>query len=219
MDKKKILICDDHLVCCLGLRVELENLLGPARHDYVFASSVRKAIEQIHEADFDLVFMDLKFPDGSGLDVIRQMQERLEGARLILVTGDNSVPALDAIRDALQSLPISAVIQKTHTLEAMGELVEALGLSDPKSDRLATPYLCAETQVLMARKCHTDLTRREEEVMRLVVRGLTTPEIASELGLSHETIKSHRSNMLLKTKTRNFAELSAWYSSRYGQMS
>lgn len=207
----RILICDDHRICCLGLRVEIEGLAKLSDAEFTFASSAQEARERLKDQSFEFVFMDLKLADGSGIATIEQSIDHLGKARVILLTGETSSSAMETIHEALRVLPIHGLLQKTHTTKTLRDLFEHFEKAE------ATAFICRETEALLKKVSVSDLTRRELEVLGLVVKGLTTAEIATRLGCSQETIKSHRSNMLLKTKTRNFAELSAWYSSKYSK--
>ncbi|RYZ55452.1 MAG: response regulator transcription factor [Proteobacteria bacterium] len=209
VSKTRFLICDDHRICCLGLRVEIESLSKFKDAEFIFASSAQEAREVLKDQTFDFVFMDLKLADGSGIATIEQSTNYLENARVVLVTGETSSAAMETIHEALRVLPIHGLLQKTHSTKTLRDLFEQF-----EEDR-HSPFICPESEALLKKTALTDLTKRELEVLGLVVKGLTTAEIAIRLGCSQETIKSHRSNMLLKTKTRNFAELSAWYSSKY----
>jgi DNA-binding NarL/FixJ family response regulator len=210
LSKIRILICDDHRICCLGLRAEIEAIASLKETEYTFAHSAGEAREILKNEDFEFVFMDLKLADGSGITTIEESLDDLGKAKVVIVTGETSAAAMEKIHDATRLLPIQGLLQKTHSPKTLRNLFEHLHNSD------SSPFICPETQLLLKKNLASDLTKRELDVVRLVVKGMTTAEIAKELGCSQETIKSHRSNMLLKTKTRNFAELSAWYSSKYG---
>lgn len=208
---ENILICDDHPVCCVGLKASIEALPFIQPKKFFFAHTGEDAINLIEKNSFSFIFIDLKLPKMSGLETIEKIKSLIGPAKVVIFTGQTDSMTIESVRKSLYKLPIHALLQKTYSLEKLTSLFHHLSSA---SDQV---YFDPDILALLTTLEETTLTQRETEVVQLIVRGLTTNEIAQKLRCSPETIKSHRSNILSKTQTRNVAELSAWYSDRYGK--
>lgn len=208
---QRFLLCDDHPICCHGLRTWIESLPSPHERSFHFAHDGEHALVLAQQNRFDYVFMDVKLPGLSGLATIRKMLPLLGSAKVIMITGYTEGATVESLREALDELPIHAVITKSFSPEGLEPL-----FAHVQTDPL-TPYLSAEIQALLSRTGSVRLTKRETEIIQLIASGFTTREIAQRLNCSQETVKTHRGNILSKTRVRNVAELGAWFSERYGK--
>ena len=207
----KVMICDDHHVCCVGLKSALEQIFEPSSLSFDFAYSGQEALSLFDQQVYDTVFMDVKLPDISGLDVIRNLEYKLLGKKVIVFTNCNEYRSIIDLKSLMDRFPISAVLQKTFKLERLSEVFQHINTN-------TTPFIDMDSSALLEKDTSVSLTPRENEIVELICQGLTTKEIAEKLGCSSETIKTHRTRLLYKTKVRNVAELSAWYLNRYGKL-
>lgn len=165
---------------------ELLNMRGGLRV-LEGASTVAEGKEACRKHHPDLLILDLDLPDGDGTEVARYLIEWNPSARVIIVSGhisDFICPAW--LRDNLQ-----ATISKNDTFAHLrAELDELLDAAHVRPTRPAATALTTKS-----------LSRRESEIFTLIGAGLSTREIAAQLFVSEDTIKTHRKNIARKLGT------------------
>ncbi len=181
----RILLVDDHLLVRLGLVGLLERLNGCR----VVAEAARgaEAIEKYETHRPDVTLLDRWLPDMQGEEVARRLRERDPAARILMLSIDEGEEDIHRALEAGASGYLPKSVDGSELLEAI-EAVHAGTIYVAKSLRAA----------LERRRQRQELTRRELEVLALLVSGRTNKEIAGELGLSEVTIKVHVGRLLQK---------------------
>jgi len=194
----RVLIVDDHAMVRKGLISFLKNepaleLVGEARDG-------REAIEACEQTKPDVILMDLVMPELGGVAATRTIHQRWPGVQVIALT---SFQEKELVQDALQAGAIGYLLKNVSG----EELTEAI-----RQAHSGRPTLAPEAvQALIrppseAESLAADLTRREQEVLGLLVKGMSNPEIAACLFISRATVKVHISNILSKLGVSNRAE-------------
>src|SRR5512135_1245761 len=197
----RILIADDHEIVRKGLVKVLEEALQPIKVDE--ASNGQEAVSKVLKSEYGLVVLDLKMPGKSGLDVLKEIkQHRPKLPVLVLSMHPEEQFAVRAIRAGAAGY---------LTKECAGdELVLAIRKA-LKGERYISgtlaEILAGELDIDSGKPLHEVLSDREYQVMLMVASGKPVGAIAKELCLSVKTISSYRTNILLKTRMKNNAEI------------
>ncbi len=199
----RVLIADDHALFRDGLRSLLEargvEVVGEARNG-------REAVELARAHGPDLVLMDLDMPDVGGLAATRAISAELPDVKVVILTASEE----DA--DLFAAIKAGAQGYLLKNLEAgkFFEALEGVALGEPAfTPGLARKLLREFAQPAPARQDRPGgpLTEREQEILELLVRGVTSNRaLAQRLVVSENTIKFHLRNILSKLQLRDRQE-------------
>jgi two-component system NarL family response regulator len=191
--KIRILLADDHP----PLRAGLASILNsePGLEVVAEAGSGRETIEQAERTRPDVLIVDLRMPEGDGVDTIRKLVGKDPDAKvLVLTTYDNE----EDIFNALEAGARGYILKDT----TRGEIIEAVRQVQG-GQRFLPPAIAARLADRMIRPA---LTPREMDVLRLVTRGRSNKEIAAAMFISEETVKSHMKGLFQKLGVHDRAE-------------
>jgi two-component system response regulator DevR len=179
----RVLIVEDHQIVAEGLAALLND--QPDITVVGTAPSVVESIAKSVELNPDVVLVDFRLTDGTGADAGAGIRNVRPEAKLIFLTREDS----DAARFAALEIGASAFIHKSR---AAAEVVEAIRVV-AGGGTLITPRTIAS---LLNKRREMDvqldsLTAREKEVLRLMAEGVASRDIASRLGISYTTVRTH----------------------------
>jgi DNA-binding NarL/FixJ family response regulator len=202
----RILIVDDHrlfrqgLVSLMRTRQELVEIVGEA-------ATGTQALEMVHRVKPDVILMDIQLPDISGLDVAANVRQHLSSAAIVMLTASET----DQDLCRAMELGVSGYLPKSLDADELFHLLEGVQNGEPA----ITPSMAMRLMKLMRspvntdpihEQAGTDLTEREMDVLRGVVKGFSNPKIADDLCISINTVKAHLHNILEKLRVTNRAQ-------------
>ena len=179
----RVLIVEDHQVVAEGLAALINDqedmsVVGSA-------GSVADSIARAAELQPDVVLIDFRLTDGTGADAAAAIRQVRPDSRLIFLTREDT----DVVRIAAVEAGASAFIHKSRAAQ---EVVDAIRVV-ANGGSLFTPRTIA--QLLNTRReveaQLERLTPREKEVLRLMAEGIASRDIASKLGISYTTVRTH----------------------------
>ena len=197
----RVILADDHTLVRAGVRRILEEQPGFEVVAEVADGDAALAALRAHEAD--VLVLDLSMPGRDGFDVLGQARLVRPGLRVLVLSmhaGGEYVQR--AVREGADGylLKDSAVQDLVAGIRAV---MEGRAFYSPA----VQGQLARLAREPRSRTGLESLTDREREVLRRVARGLTTKEIAAELGISMRTVDSHRANLMRKLDLRSVARL------------
>ncbi|NED95501.1 response regulator transcription factor [Phytoactinopolyspora alkaliphila] len=197
-----VLLVDDEPLVRAGLRVIIDaqpdlSVVGEASD----GAEVMPLVSQLRP---DVVVMDVRMPAVDGIQATRTLLSRDDPPRILVVTTfENDDYVYDALRAGahgfmLKRTPPEQIVQAVRTV-ARGESL----LFPEAIRRLAAAYAEGAGSDAPGRLADAGLTEREAEVLRMMAAGLSNPEIAGQLYLGVETVKTHVGNVLAKLGVRD----------------
>jgi NarL family two-component system response regulator LiaR len=186
----RVLIVDDHDMLREGLASFLSaypdlDLAGQA-------ASGSEALRVCETARPDVILMDLKMPEMDGVQTTRRILESYPHMKIVALT---SFGEEDLVRAELQAGAIGYLLKNVSASE-LAQTIRAAHVGRPTLAGEAAMALLGSATGLP--NPGDDLTERERDVLRLMARGLTNPEMARQLHVSRFTIKNHVSSILSK---------------------
>lgn len=197
----RILLADDHEVVRTGLMRVLSEALRPVEVDE--AKNGQETLNKVWTNKYDLVVLDLKMPGKSGLDVLKEIKQHQPKLPVVILSMHPEEQF--AIR-AMRAGASGYVTKECAAEELVLAIRKALKGEKYISGSLAQ-ILAGELVGDSEKPCHETLSDREYQVMLLIASGKPVGAIAKELCLSVKTISSYRTNILLKTRMKNNAEI------------
>jgi two-component system response regulator DevR len=203
----RVLLVDDHEVVRDGVKVLLqatEDIIVTAE-----ASSVREAVDEADRARPDVVVMDVRLADGSGIEATREIRARHPKTAVIMLTSFADDEALFASIMAGASGYVLKQVKGGELVRAIRTVGEGESLLDPAVTSAVLDRLRKGKHLLKDEKL-ARLSPQEERILSLVADGKTNREIGEELHLAEKTVKNYVSSILSKLEVARRAEAAAY---------
>ena len=198
----RALIVDDHPVTREGLRTALE-LSDEVVVVVGEAATGEEAVERARELTPDVVFMDVRMPGMDGIEATRRIRQAAPTTKVILITIDES---RGAISEAIQA-GVSGYLLKDASPDALVDAarnaIEGNAVIHPQ----LTKTFIEEVRLGEGdQPKSTPLSKREREILQKVADGSTTRQVATELGISPHTVKTHLERIFEKLSANDRAQ-------------
>jgi len=210
--RTSVVVVDDHAVFRSGVRAELAGAVDVVGE----AADVDEAVSVITQRNPDVVLLDVHLPGGGGVEVLRQVHEHRPEIRfLALSVSDAADDVVGVIRGGARGY-VTKTVTGAELVEAITRVAAGDAVFSPRLAGFVLDAFAGQPQA-MPTSGDPDLDRlspREREVLRLIARGYTYREVATELVLSVKTIETHVSSVLRKLQLSNRNELTRWAAAR-----
>jgi DNA-binding NarL/FixJ family response regulator len=192
-DRIKVFLLDDHEVVRRGLKDLLESdgdieVVGES-------GSAAEATRRIPALRPDVAVLDARLPDGSGIDVCREIRSREPKTSALILTSYDDDEALFAAIMAGASGYVLKQIRGNDLVDAVRRVASGQSLLDPAVTQQVLDRLRRGPEVDDAL---APLTEQERRLLELIGQGLTNRQIAEQMFLAEKTIKNYVSNLLAK---------------------
>jgi len=207
----RVLIVDDHAL----VRSGIASLLAANDIEVVGeASNGLEALEKTRQLRPDIVLMDVKMPVCNGLQATQLIKMELPDTRIVMVT------AFDDDEDLFGAMKNGAAgyILKNEKAEEFVSLLSNV----MKGEVAVSPWVASKIAkeifhkrgILALKRSDSDLTAKEDEVLRLLADGATNKEIAASLCITENTVKFHLRNIMEKLQLKNRAQMAVYAATR-----
>lgn len=190
----RIFLVDDHELVRRGIADVLERETGLTVVGE--AGTVRDAIARVDATQPDIVVLDVRLPDGSGVDACREIRSRHPQLPCIVLTAFDDEAALEAAVLAGASGWLLKDIRGAGLVDAVRRAATGRQLIAAELRRRAGERLMQRQSA--ARTDDVDLTLRERQILELITEGMTNRQIGDRLGLAEKTVKNYVSGLLDK---------------------
>lgn len=206
----RVLIVDDHEVVREGLRSLLRR--RPQLAVVGEADSVASAIEQAKENEPNVVIMDVRLPDGSGIEACREIRAHRPDTKVLMLT---SYADDEAVFASIMAGATGYLLKQTRgqmLVDAIERAMRGESLLDPAVtkrvlDRVRSSDSGKKDEISL-------LSEQEQKILNLIAEGKTNKEIAEEVFLSDKTVKNYVSSILSKLNLRRRSEAAAFIARR-----
>lgn len=202
----RVLVVDDHFLSRQGIM----SILGRLPYLQVVgeASGVQEAVEKARKLSPDLVLMDIRLPDGSGIEATRKIKSFLPRAKVVILSvSDDVQDFFEAIKAGAQGYLVKNMEPETW-LEYLENVVRGQAqIPRPLAVRILREFL---PQAREGEPEEEGLTPREQEVLELVAQGCSNREIARRLYITETTVKNHLTRILQKLHLENRTQAAAY---------
>jgi two-component system response regulator DevR len=207
MSNLRLLLVDDHQLVRVGLRALLEG--EPGFEVLGEAATAAEAIQAAGRLQPDVVLMDIRLPDQSGIDACQQIRQRWPAIQVLMLT---SFTDEDLVLEAINAGAAGYILKQVGT-DDLVQAVRAVGQGDAVLDPAVTRKVLARVR-RAEQEGHSaafgDLSERELQVLALVAEGKTNAEIGDALALSEKTVRNHVSAILSKLNLTNRIEAATY---------
>lgn len=196
MKNIEVFIVDDHYMIIEGIRTLLLDEKGIELIGH--SSNAASCLSFLKNKQPDVILMDISMPGKSGVELCKEVRDLYPSVFVIGLSTFNQFTYIDAMMEngasgyLLKNASRQEITDAIHTA-AKGKI-----------------YLCEEAAFTLKNAAHENspvLTRRENEILRMIAEGLTNPAIAAKLFLSLSTVDTHRKSLMRKLNIKNTALL------------
>ena len=209
----RLLVVDDHEVVRQGLVAMLQR--RPGFQVVAEAGTAAEAVEMARRYQPDLVIMDVRLPDGSGIEACREIRAEMPGIRVVILT---SYPDEEAVFSAIVAGASGYLLKQVRGRDLVAAL-EAVGRGESLLDPAVTEKVLERVRRIATGGASDELaqlTAQEQKILLLVAEGKTNKEIATEVFLSDKTVKNYVSSILSKLNLQRRAQAAAYLAKRHG---
>ena len=188
-----ILVIDDHPLVSEGIATMIKD----ATHLQITGTckTGKDALEFLVAQEPDIILLDISLPDIDGMELCTLIRQQNKISKIIGLTSTNETGIITQLLKRGANGYLLKNMERDELLLAIDQVLDGKTfLSKAANEKLLEQFHSVNEAV----KNTPVLTRREKEVMQLLNEGLTGPQIAEKLFLSHYTIESHRKNLLQK---------------------
>jgi two-component system, NarL family, response regulator DevR len=203
--KIRLLLVDDHQVVRVGLRTLLNK--DPTIHIIGEAGTAAEAVSHSIRLKPDLVLMDVRLPDGTGIEACREIRSHCPRTRVLFLTSYADHDAVIATITAGADGYLLKEIDLEGLLRSIKSVMSGQSILDMSATQQVHSWLASKSQDAKL----SQLSCQEQKVLALIAKGLTNKEIADNLSLSYKTVKNYVSHIFEKLEVSRRSQATAFF--------
>ncbi|AGW14013.1 response regulator [Megalodesulfovibrio gigas] len=215
MSCRRVLLVDDHPLFREGLKALVQQT---GQYEVTAeAGSCAEALALARQVRPDIAIVDLSLPDGSGVELLRELQQEVPGLRVVVVSMHCKI---EFVSESFRA-GAGAYVLKESSAESLARALEAVSRNEQYLDSAVSPKVLQKLMEFSNRRAmisdspYAKLTRREQQIFRLLAEGVHPADIAASLFISRKTVDNHRANIMSKLGLASTIEL-VRYAARLG---
>jgi DNA-binding NarL/FixJ family response regulator len=208
----RIILVDDHALYRLGLRTAITAM--EARLTIIGECDSGKELSMLLQQNKipDLVILDIRLPDESGITIARQLKKDYPQIKIIMLSSEVSSETVSELLEINVEGYLSKLAQMTDIEKAIRTVISENHYYGQSIAKIMYDVYLVKTGITPGKKLFTSkkeiaLTAREIEIIKYLCDGFSAKEIGDKLNVSYRTIETHRNNILQKLGFNNTAEL------------
>lgn len=194
----QILIVDDHPLVIDGVRTMLQDADG-----FIVSGACKSAEETfsfLETSQPDVILLDISLPDLDGLQLCEKIHGLYPGIKIIGLTSTNESGIIISFMKRGGNGYLLKNMERSELLDALNRVLDGYKyISKAANDKVLEAFSSMNEAINHI----PAITRREKEIMELLDKGFTGPQIAEKLFLSHFTVETHRKNLMKKLHANN----------------
>ena len=206
MNNTKVVLVDDHQLIRMGITALLKSedsieVIGEV-------NTAKETLGYIDKKKPDVVLMDISLDDGDGILLTKEIVDSHKDVKVIMLSMHVKEDFIQRSIKAGASGYLLKDSPKDELIKAIKEVAKGdKYFASEVSQLMVSSYVNKAGDFAEKKRKLSGLTKREVEIIRLLSDGLSNQKIASQLGISHRTVDTHRTNIMQKVKVKNVAEL------------
>ena len=209
-EKLRILIVDDHDIVRKGLA-----MLVSRQKDLTVvaeAGTVAEAVEKARETVPDVVVMDIRLPDGTGIEACREIRDENSDVKVLMLT---SYSDEEAVMGSIMAGASGYLLKEIRSQEIV-DAIRSVGFGQSLLDPSVTASVLERVRRGKEEDVLAQLTDQEKKILDLIAAGQTNREIAGQINLSDKIVKNYVSNILGKLEVSRRSQAAAFLAERRG---
>ncbi|MHA7101752.1 LuxR family two component transcriptional regulator [Roseivirga pacifica] len=209
MSEIKVFLVDDHKMIRDAIDSYLEDdgrftVVGQANHGQEALNMIKAG------ADFDVLLTDIVMPSMDGIELVKQLKEEGLSVKIVALTMLSETQHIKKMLNYGVNGYVLKSASQEEIVKAILEVYEGRNYYSPEVTNTIMDHLRGGKQTKSAVSLDIPLTKREKEVLHLIIKEFSNGEIAEKLFISVRTVEAHKRNLLEKTGHKNMAGLAIW---------
>jgi two-component system, NarL family, nitrate/nitrite response regulator NarL len=198
----RIVLCDNNRILCEALASMLQARGHPV---LAIATTASDSIVAVATSRPDACLLDLRFPDGSGLDVARAIRCRVPGTKIVIFSRITD----PAVVSEAKKIGVAGFLRKDQKPQAITRALEVISVGRMAFDLGCSRQSSRRMMLPPTEEMFRNLTPRERQVLQRIVEGQSTGQMAREMNVAMSTLRSHIGRVLNKLDAHSQVQAAA----------
>lgn len=196
----KIMIVDDHPLILDGFATAIRKYYPET--EVHTASDAGELFSFLSGSDIDILFLDIRLKRSDARDFVKKLRVKHPDLKIVIISSLGDLPTIET----LFKQGVNGYLLKSDPKSEISRAIKTV-LSGQKFTSLDIEERYFTHQIKKSDHNETNLTPREKEILKLILKGKTTKEISKDIFLAEKTIENHRSSLFIKFEVKNVAGL------------